>query len=204
MDVFHPVDQAGRVVNVLQPRGTVGRGARIEHGHGLAAAVGEHLLTAQLQVMLRVPPMEHHVLGGRRDHVLHQRARKAQPAVLVHPATPLQRLFLQDRDRVAHADIRQDLEHGVVNLLQVTVAQGPVPAADLARIDGGRLGRRRATCLPASAHVHHLDGTGVPFSAARRHGASSGCNGRTKWYARRRPERIAGRWKARVSGTPRS
>jgi hypothetical protein len=136
VDMLAMVREARGIVKVHELGGPVGLRLVLEDVHGLARSREQHGAVVHLEVERRIRRVERVTAGRGRDQVLDQRAREAQAAVLAEDAAPRDRVLQDLRDRLADADLLQELECGVVDALDVPHAQGAVLATLESRMDG--------------------------------------------------------------------
>jgi hypothetical protein len=82
MDVVQIVDQPRRIIQILRGGFAVVQRDRIDDMHGRPGGAVVDVGAGQMQVMLGVAGMQRDVAGGDGQHVLDQRARKADAAVI--------------------------------------------------------------------------------------------------------------------------
>ena len=72
-----------------------------------------------LEVVLRIGAVQHEAAAGARDHVLDQRARQAQPAVVAERSPPAAVISsMQDGIAIGEADLLEHVERGAVDRLR--------------------------------------------------------------------------------------
>jgi hypothetical protein len=160
--VLQPVDQAREVVDVDDGRRPVAVPLHVQGRDGVAPGAEVDPARGGFVVVRGVAAVAHEAPRHGRDHVLHQRARKAEPPVVVDPAALGQRVLLQHRQGVGHADLLQQVERGLVDARHVALGKRLVAAARKAWADHG-LARPRPQCPPRAAAPDALRHVVFPF-----------------------------------------
>ena len=115
-----------RVVQILGGRITILQRHRIDDVHRRPRRAEMHLRSAQVQVVLRLPPMQRDVARRHRQHVLNQRAGKADaPVIALHRPGPGQQRHPRRRG-LRQPDHLQRLQRAGVNLRDPRLGQRPV------------------------------------------------------------------------------
>ena len=133
VDIVQPVHQPGNVVKIGYRAFAVAAGLKIHDRGGGPASAGVNPPTADLDVMHRVKPMQGELAAGAGDHIFDQRAGKAQPAFIVHPASRRHRPRFKAGRQLRQAKVFKKLQHQVVDLQDLAIGQGFVAAAHHAR-----------------------------------------------------------------------
>jgi hypothetical protein len=158
MDVVQIVDQPRRVIQVLRRGFAVFQRDRVDDMHRRPGGAVMDVGAGQQQVVLRVAGVEGDVAGGDGQHVLDQRARKADAAVVALDRPSVgQDLHARGRG-LAEPDLFQRVQRGGVDLLHPGIGQGLVLAAGHARAH-----RAHVIGQGGRAHCHAgLTPTGPP------------------------------------------
>ncbi len=166
VDVVQPVGDAGGVVQVLQGGFAVAAAVDIDQVHRRPGGAVMHPVAGQMQVVARVAAVQGDVAGGHRQHVLDQRAGKADaPVVAQDRARAGQDLDARGR-RVGQADLLQRPQGGLVDAGDAGLGQGLVLAAgqagpDRADVLRKRCGAQRVARGAATGTAGGLVGHGV-------------------------------------------
>ena len=160
MDVVEPLDQPGRVVDVLEQQFAIFALLDVHHMDGGPgrpvvdpSALYEHVVAWVLTAKREVP-------GGIADRRQHEVARKADSAIGVVARTGARQCFDAARDRVGEAHRLKHREHQFVDAFQIALAQCLVPAA-------GQSCAYRADILGERRSPHRASGL-APAGAPRR------------------------------------
>ena len=129
VNVLKGVDQAGEVIEILASRMPVGLGLVVEHENSRARSSEMHLLVGQLDGPALVNAVPYPRLGGHLDRSLHQRARKAEPLVVVHPPAGGGNRLDKLGDRIAHPHFLQKPEGGLEHFFHLRFGEWAVGAA---------------------------------------------------------------------------
>ena len=129
MDVVEPLDDARRVVDVLQQRLPVFVLLDIDQMHRRARRAVMHALALDQHVVLRVLPVQGEIAGCVLYRVEHQRARKADAAVGIIACPDAGQRLYAGGDGVGEADGFEQRQHRLVDALEVVVGDRLVAAA---------------------------------------------------------------------------
>ena len=119
MDVVHHVDDAGRVVNVLQQRLAILALFDVDDMHRRTCRAVVDTATLHHHVVLRVLCVEREVAGRGADRLLDEAARKAQASVVAVNGSRLRAGFDAARNAVREAYGLEDRQHALVDPLLV-------------------------------------------------------------------------------------
>ena len=162
VDVFHAVDDAADVVQVLNGGFAVST-VDIHHVHGRASGTVVGPLAPGLEVEARVLRVQLEVAPGLGEGVFHQRAREQQAARVRESAASLGQQLDTGLRRVCQADLFQQAQGRLVDLLDIAIGKRLVAAALHARVHGAQMVRKGRGAGSA---------TGI---ASRRTAGSGGC-----------------------------
>lgn len=91
VDVIQIIHQSRRIIQVLRGAFAVVQTDRIDDMHRRPGCAKMHIIARQMQIMLGVAGMQGNVARGHGQHILDQRARETQAAIIAlnrpRPAT---------------------------------------------------------------------------------------------------------------------
>ena len=143
VNMIQRVDQPGDVIEIGQARLPVLAAFRVDHVHGGPGGAEVNLGPFRPDVVLRILAVQGEVPRRDRQSVLHQAARKQQPALIGQGATGIGHQLDTRRDRLGQADLLQGVECRLVDAPYLAIGQRLVEAAFHPRLDGHFLGRDR-------------------------------------------------------------
>ena len=129
MDVVQRVDDAGDVVEILGGGFPVVASDRIDHVHRRPGGAEIDPLAPGLHVVARVLAVERELARRLGQGVLDQGARKQQAPLVGELRAGLGHRLDPGRDGIREADLLQDVEGGVMDLLDVGRRQRQIAAA---------------------------------------------------------------------------
>ena len=143
MDVVEVVDDLGRLIEVLGGRIAVVVGLKVNHVDRGAGGAIVDLVGQKVQVVLGIASEQRDVTRGNRQHVFHQRARKADPAIVAQNRARAGQDFDPRSRGIGEADLFQRIQRALVDALHAGIGQWLVlPAfqagADRAQVFGER------------------------------------------------------------------
>ena len=125
--MLHHVDDAADVVEVGQQRFAV-LAVAVDHVHGSACRSEVDLLAPRLEVVLLVLAVKDEMATGLGERVLDERTGEQHPAVLADLAAGTRQDLDARRRGIGEADLLEQTQGGLVDLLNRRIGQRPVVA----------------------------------------------------------------------------
>ena len=135
MQVVERVDQAAAVVHVLRERIAERAGLVVVHHHRSTGRAEINVLAAHVHRLVVIEAVPDPFLGRRLDCAFHDAARQVNASVVVDPPAHRRRRLDELVEGIAHADVFEQPEGGVVHLLHLALGQRFESARGQARAD---------------------------------------------------------------------